>query len=141
MDSISSFPLLEGRDLVHFLYRGPADDMGIASDFIGERAEEPMHRVAGTDLFYYTARLEPNARFNNRFTGNLEDSLRDSLNPPRPHPSDLDRCRGRRCPAGPKRCTSGTPRERPETIELGRLESRCGPGHPLSADITGRVRD
>ena len=108
MDSISSFSLLEGRDLVHFLYREPADDMGIASDFIGERAEEPIHGVEGTDLFYYTARLEPNARFNYRFTGNLEDSLRDSLNPRRPHPSDPERCRGRRCQAGRRRCTSGT---------------------------------
>jgi len=36
--------------------------MGIASDFIGERADEPVHRVAGTNLFYYTARLEPDAR-------------------------------------------------------------------------------
>ena len=83
MDSTLSYPLLEGDDLVHFLYRGPADDMGIASDFIGERAEEPMHRVAGTDLFYYTARLEADARFNYRFTRNFEDSLIDSLNPRR----------------------------------------------------------
>jgi outer membrane protein assembly factor BamB len=83
MDSIPSFPLLEGRDLVHFFYRGPADDMGIASDFIGERSEEPMQRAAGTDLFYYTARLEPDARFNYRFIRNFEESLLDSLNPRR----------------------------------------------------------
>ena len=75
--------------------------MGIASDFIGDRAAEPVHRVAGTDLFYYTAGLEPDARFNYRFTGNLEDSLRDSLNPRRPHPSDPESCRGRLCQAGP----------------------------------------
>ena len=112
--------------------------MGIASDFIGERAAEPVHRVAGTDLFYYTAGLEPDARFN-RFarTSKTACSTRSTRDVPigQIRRDVLGGC------ARLGRCTSGTPRERPGTIGLGRLESRCGPGHPLSADLAGRVRD
>ena len=140
MDSISSFPLLEGRDLVHFLYRGRADDMGIASDFIGERAAEPVHRVAGTDLFYYTAGLAPDARFN-RFarTSRTACSTRSTRDDPiRQTWIDVV---GGDARLGQSAAPPGPTRERPGTIGLGRLESRCGPGHSLSADITERVRE
>lgn len=62
MSSIDSFPLLESPDIVHFIYRGPASDMAVAGDFLGARQERSMQHVEGTDVFYYSTRLEPEAR-------------------------------------------------------------------------------
>jgi enterochelin esterase-like enzyme/outer membrane protein assembly factor BamB len=56
-----SFPIVEDNGAVHFLYRGEAEDVGIVGDVIGFRREDPMIRAAGTDLFHYSTRLEPNA--------------------------------------------------------------------------------
>ncbi len=81
MTSIPSFPLIEWPDQVHFLYRGDAADMGIAGDMIGARREDPMQRVPGTDLFYYSIRLEPDARINYNFVKNYEENIPDPLNP------------------------------------------------------------
>ena len=61
LEKQESFPIVEAPDVVHFVYRGEAEDVGIAGDMIGSRREEPMTRVEGTDLFYYSTRLEANA--------------------------------------------------------------------------------
>lgn len=75
----SSFPIIEGRELVHFVYRGPGQDVALAGDLVASRQEVPMRRVEGTDLFVYTARLEPDARINYRFIRDFEEIL-DPLN-------------------------------------------------------------
>lgn len=79
--TVESYPLVEGRDLVHFLYRGPAQDMGISGDMLGSRREEPMTRVPGTDLFYYSVHLEPDAVVRYRFIKNLDEKILDPRNP------------------------------------------------------------
>jgi outer membrane protein assembly factor BamB/enterochelin esterase-like enzyme len=81
MSSITSFPLVEWPDQVHFLYRGDATDMGIVGDMIGDRREDPMKRVPGTDLFYYSIRLEPDARINYYFVKNYDERIPDPQNP------------------------------------------------------------
>lgn len=80
MASLSSFPLIEWPDRVHFLYRGDAVDMGIVGDMIGARREDPMKRVPGTDLFYYSIRLEPDARINYYFVKNYDERIPDPKN-------------------------------------------------------------
>ncbi len=80
IDSQESFPVIEG-EWVHFLYRGPAQDMGIAGDMIGDRQEEAMTPVAGTDLLVYSTRLVPGARVSYTFTRDFEERLTDPLNP------------------------------------------------------------
>jgi outer membrane protein assembly factor BamB/enterochelin esterase-like enzyme len=80
MSSVSSFPMIEWPDRVHFIYRGDATDMGIAGDMIGARREDPMKRVPGTDLFYYTIRLEPDARLNYYFVKNYDEKIPDPRN-------------------------------------------------------------
>jgi outer membrane protein assembly factor BamB/enterochelin esterase-like enzyme len=62
LGSHPDMPFIEQPDVVHFIYRGPAKDMAIAGDFIGARQEQPMKRVEGTDLFYYSTKLEPDVR-------------------------------------------------------------------------------
>jgi outer membrane protein assembly factor BamB/enterochelin esterase-like enzyme len=80
MKSHEQFPVLEGDNLVHFIFRGDANDVAIAGDMIGFRREESMKRVSGTDFFYYSAYLEPDARVNYKFVKNFEDEITDPLN-------------------------------------------------------------
>ncbi|MCH7678455.1 PQQ-binding-like beta-propeller repeat protein [candidate division KSB1 bacterium] len=74
------FPVIEGDDIVHFIYRGEASDMALMGDLVGWRYDRPMHRIAGTDLFYYSSRLEPDARLTYKFLKDLQTPLADSLN-------------------------------------------------------------
>jgi outer membrane protein assembly factor BamB/enterochelin esterase-like enzyme len=76
-------PLVEWPDRVVFLYRGPASDVAIAGDMNGDRREDPMWRVEGTDLFWYEATLEPDARVNYHFVRDFEERLPDPRNPQR----------------------------------------------------------
>jgi outer membrane protein assembly factor BamB/enterochelin esterase-like enzyme len=80
MATIHSYPYVEWPNTVHFLYRGTADDMGIAGDMIGIRREDPMLRVPGTDLFYYSIQLEPDALIEYQFIKNYEEKLKDPKN-------------------------------------------------------------
>lgn len=80
-ESQSSFPIVEGTDIVHFVYRGDSEDVGIVGDMIGFRREDPMTRVEGTDLFYYSTRLEPEAAVTYGFIVNYESATADPLNP------------------------------------------------------------
>ncbi len=76
----TSFPLIEGSEFVHFIYRGPAEDVGIVGDMIGFRREDKMRRVPGTDLFTYSTRLEPTAALTYGF---LVDYARQAVADPR----------------------------------------------------------
>ena len=80
LSSIHSFPLVEWPDYVHFLYNGEAKDMGIWGDIIGDRREDPMHHVPNTDLFYYSIRLEPDARINYYYIRNYDETIVDPRN-------------------------------------------------------------
>lgn len=73
-------PLIEGNQ-VHFFFHGEAQDMAIAADWIGDRLEEPMHRVGDTDLFYYSTHLPTDARLNYHFISDYEDRIPDPKNP------------------------------------------------------------
>lgn len=76
----TSFPIVEGPGVVHFVYRGEADDVGLVGDMIGFRREDPMLHVAGTDLFYYSARLETDAAVTYGFIPDFGDAIADPLN-------------------------------------------------------------
>jgi outer membrane protein assembly factor BamB len=73
------FPIIEGGR-VHFVYRGPGQDLALGCETIGARQDRAMTRVADTDLFYLTTELEPDARVNYIFIRDYEDIL-DPLNP------------------------------------------------------------
>ena len=78
--SVKSYPLIEWPDQVHFLYRGDAEDMGISGDMTGARREDAMQRVPGTDLFYYSIKLEPDGRLNYFYIKNYEQIIADPHN-------------------------------------------------------------
>ena len=89
--SIPPGPLVEWPDRVVFLYRGVAKDVGIAGDMIGDRREDPMRRVPGTDLFWYESVLEPDARISYHFVRDFDERLPRSPQPvARPRPADRD---------------------------------------------------
>jgi enterochelin esterase family protein len=79
--SLPDGPLVEWPDRVVFLYRGEANDVGIAGDMIGDRREDPMARVPGTDLFWYEATLSPDARISYHFVRDFEERFPDPRNP------------------------------------------------------------
>jgi outer membrane protein assembly factor BamB len=56
-----SLPLIAGDEVV-FVWRGPAEDVAVAGDMIGARREERMHRLPGTDLWWWSTSLDPHAR-------------------------------------------------------------------------------
>ena len=76
-----TFPIVEGPDVAHFVYRGDATDVGIVGDMIGFRREDPMVRIDGTDLFYYSTRLEPDAAVTYGFLKDFGEAEADPLNP------------------------------------------------------------
>jgi enterochelin esterase-like enzyme len=76
----NSVPIIEDTGEVHFLYRGEAEDVGIVGDMIGFRREDPMTRIAGTDLFYYSTRLELDAAVHYGFLVDYAEASADPLN-------------------------------------------------------------
>lgn len=76
----SSFPIIEDSGAVHFVYRGKGQDVGIVGDMIGFRREDAMTRVADTDLFHYSTRLEPNAAVSYGFIIDYEEPIADPRN-------------------------------------------------------------
>lgn len=81
LEAQARFPIVEPSGAVHFLYRGPDEDVGIVGDMIGYRREDPMQRVPGTDLFYYSTRLEPTAAVYYGFIPSYEQTTPDPRNP------------------------------------------------------------
>lgn len=75
-----SFPIIEDGRRVHFVYRGPAEDVALAGDVFGPRSEQAMRRVPGTDLFYYSLEIDPDARLSYLFIKDFEE-IPDPRNP------------------------------------------------------------
>lgn len=59
-------PWIEGEDVL-FLWRGEARDVAVAGDMIGIRREEAMHRLAGSDLWWWQTRLDRRSRISYLF--------------------------------------------------------------------------
>jgi enterochelin esterase-like enzyme/outer membrane protein assembly factor BamB len=76
-----TFPIVEDTGVVHFVYRGEAEDVGIVGDMVGFRREDPMTRLDGTDLFYYTTQLEPDAAVTYGFIVDFDEPVADPNNP------------------------------------------------------------
>jgi len=77
--SQNSFPVVDSG-VVHFLYRGPEDDVALASDILGARQERKMLSAGASDLKYYTMKLEADQRANYVFLVNFTPQT-DTLNP------------------------------------------------------------
>jgi enterochelin esterase-like enzyme/outer membrane protein assembly factor BamB len=78
-------PMLEGEELVHFVFRGEVDDLMLVGD-MRLNHELPLHRIAETDVYVRSMRLEPAARFEYGFA--VFDETR--LDPRNPRTSVID---------------------------------------------------
>ncbi len=81
MSAQKRFPIIESDQMVHFVFRGEATDVALVGEITGYRIEQPMHRVEGTDLYFYSAALESEARVFYRFTKDFQKQIPDPLNP------------------------------------------------------------
>ncbi len=79
--SQSRFPLLEGDSLAHIIYYGEARDLVLRGDMFEDGEERPMHRLRGTDFYYASFKLEPDARVCYQFIKDLEQRMTDPRNP------------------------------------------------------------
>lgn len=81
MKAQKSFPVIEKNKWAHFIYHGEVKDLVITGDIFDTGLDENMNRVAGTNLYYYTVKLEPDAHLAYQFIRNYEDRITDPLNP------------------------------------------------------------
>ena len=72
-------PIVQG-DRAGFVWRGEADDVGIAGDFLGMRGEGALQRVEGTDLWWYETEIDPRVQYTYFLFVDYEHQL-DPLNP------------------------------------------------------------
>ncbi|MGH1365234.1 MAG: PQQ-binding-like beta-propeller repeat protein [Calditrichia bacterium] len=77
----TSFPIIEGNDLVHFVYNGKVRDVVITGDMFDQNDDEPMIHVPGTDFYYYSTKLKPDAHLGYQFIRDYENRITDPLNP------------------------------------------------------------
>ncbi len=75
-----TFPVIEG-DIVHFLYQSDDDAVLISGTFLEWWDPIPMYRVAGTDLFFRSMKLDTNAVWEYLFHPNHEGRVSDPRNP------------------------------------------------------------
>ena len=80
MSRQTQFPVIEGSNQVHIVYRGEVKDLVISGDMTSSRNEDPMNRIAGTDFYYYSFELDPAARINYGFIRDYDDAIADPLN-------------------------------------------------------------
>ncbi len=78
---VESTPLTEDGGLVHFTWRGEAEDVGLGGDPAPQGEEVGLHRVAGTDLFFASLELDPKAQYTYAFTVDFGQPATDPANP------------------------------------------------------------
>ena len=85
-----TFPIIESNNIVHFIYRGTAEDLALNADHTGIWDEIPMNHIKGSDFFYSTHKLEPDARIKYRYIKDLEEKILDPHNPQQVKESIVD---------------------------------------------------
>ena len=78
---VEATPVLEGDNLAHFVWRGQAEDVGLAGDPVPQGQEIGLHRLAGTDLFFASLELDPKAQYTYTFTVDFGQATADPHNP------------------------------------------------------------
>jgi enterochelin esterase-like enzyme/outer membrane protein assembly factor BamB len=76
-----SFPIIEGQDLVHFIYKGKVQDVAVTGNFLPIPEERVMDRIAGTDVYFKSIRLDPEAVFDYQYSVDFGNLIPDPRNP------------------------------------------------------------
>ncbi len=80
---VDSSPLLGEGGLVHFFWRGEAEDIGLQDNNgdIVDPTDNALIRVAGTDLFVRSVELDPKAQYTYSLTVDYGNGTPDPFNP------------------------------------------------------------
>ena len=78
---IEATPLFDEDGLVHVVWRGEADDVGLAGDVVEGGQEVGLYQVEGTDLFFRSLQLDPKAQYAYSLTVDFGDPQADPGNP------------------------------------------------------------
>ena len=81
MAAAETTPIVEEGGWTHFVWRGPAEDVGVTGDFLPPGDELGLYRVAGTDLFFRSVELDPEAQYTYAFTVDFGRPTPDPSNP------------------------------------------------------------
>jgi enterochelin esterase-like enzyme len=60
---VETTPLFDGDGLVHVVWRGEAEDVGLNGDVVEGGQEVGLYQVEGTDLFFRSLQLDPKAQY------------------------------------------------------------------------------
>ena len=60
---VETTPLIEDGGLVHVVWRGEAEDVGVTGDVVPAGQEVGLHRLEGTGLFFRSLQLDPKAQY------------------------------------------------------------------------------
>lgn len=74
-------PIVEPDGTTHFIYRGKVEDIALTGSFLPFRDEVPLDRVAGTDVYFKSVRLDPAGCYEYRFTVDFGRPTIDPANP------------------------------------------------------------
>ena len=79
--SIETTPLLGEGGLVHLVWRGEAEDVGITGDLVDGGEELGLYRLDGSDLFFRSVKADPKAQYTYNFIVDFGDPQVDPHNP------------------------------------------------------------
>jgi outer membrane protein assembly factor BamB/enterochelin esterase-like enzyme len=79
--AIETAPLLGESGLVHLVWRGEAEDVGVRGDFVDDGQELGLYRLEGSDLFFRSLELDPKAQYTYNFMVDFGDPQNDPDNP------------------------------------------------------------
>ena len=74
-------PVFEGERLAHIIFRGTVEDVGLVGDMFNNGEEKPLNNIEGTEFFYFTVDLEPDAHLGYSLSVDFENPAPDPLNP------------------------------------------------------------
>jgi len=76
-----SFPIIEEDRFAHVVYYGEAKDVALQGDMLPTGRESALRHVDGTDLFFISFELEPDARLDYIFRKDFDNFVTDPRNP------------------------------------------------------------
>jgi enterochelin esterase-like enzyme/outer membrane protein assembly factor BamB len=74
-------PIVDDGGLVHLVWRGEADDVGVTGDVVDGGQELGLYRLEGTDVFFRSVELDPKAQYVYNLIIDFGDPALDPGNP------------------------------------------------------------
>ncbi len=74
-------PIIEGDRFAHIVFHGEAKDVAVLGDMLNVNAEQALHRIDGTDFFFASFELAPNAQIAYQLRKDFDSVITDPRNP------------------------------------------------------------